>query len=106
MTSVLDRRISAAKREAEVARSQVLSTIAELRHRTDPHTIIAEAKDSARVYASELASDLTDKVRARPWLVAAAASALGLVIAGRAKYGADEDATPEDEQATNIAAMS
>jgi len=91
----IDRRVAFARTEAEAARETAIRTVAELRYRLDPRIIASDATEQAWEHLGDVIGTVTEKAKARPWLLAAAATVAGLVITRRATAG------PDETQATN-----
>ena len=90
MKGAFDRRVEAARVEATEQRAQVLSTIAEVRSRLDPKTIIAETATSAFGHVNRLLDDATTGAKSRPWLLAMGATLFGIVVSLRTRQAADD----------------
>jgi hypothetical protein len=60
--------VSYAEREAARSRAQFMATLAEIRHRTDPRVIAAEAAENLYGRANQLLDTTTTAARARPAL--------------------------------------
>lgn len=98
MKGAFDRRVAAARLEATEKRAQVLATIAEVRHRLDPKTVIAETASEAFDRVNRVLRDATVGATSRPWLLAAGATLFGIAISLRAHLAkAEQD---EETEAT------
>ncbi len=96
----MSREIDAARREVAATKAAMLDTLAELRHRADPRTIMAETKADAIGFAGHTA-------RARPGALVAGATVIGALAAlrfgkSKANKAPQPAKNPEDqsEQAT------
>ena len=73
--------VSAARAEAERARSQLMATAQELQDRLSPKTIAKGAWEGAKNKGADLAEDAVDAVRARPVAATGVVAALTLFLA-------------------------
>lgn len=86
MTTKATDSVAEAQAKVEFERARIAGTIAEIRRRSDPRTLAAEAKESAvetashiADSASRLASAGVETVRRRPEVAGAAAGGVGLL---------------------------
>jgi len=91
-----DRSVEAARARATEKRLRVIATFGELRHRTDPRTIIAETAEEGRRTVNRMIGDATAAATSRPWLLALGATLFGIAITLRAHLATDR----QDEKAT------
>lgn len=90
MKGAFDRSVEVARIEATERRAQVLATIAEVRHRLDPKTIVAETAGAAFARVSSLIGDATAGATSRPWLLAVGATLFGVILSLRAHLAEGE----------------
>lgn len=72
--------IEQARREADVARARVLTSVGALQQRLAPSTIIAGAKQRVRNTSAAISSKASDAVRQRPVTAGAIAGAVALAL--------------------------
>jgi len=70
-----------AKREAELARRRLMTTVGELQERLKPATIANNAWEGVKDRSTELADDAVQAVKARPMVASAALGAVTLFLA-------------------------
>ena len=76
-----DPRIEAARIEVERSRAQMLDTARVLQHRLEPGKLTRDAWQSAKEKGADLAEDVVDAVRKRPYAAGGAVAAIALFIA-------------------------
>ncbi len=101
--------VERAKREAEVARRRLETTVGALQQRLHPKTLATEAWDGVREKGSDLTDNALQVVKQRPATVSAALAVFTLFLArrpiGRAvgrMFGGTEE--PDGRIITNVAA--
>jgi hypothetical protein len=73
--------IARAKREAEIARRQLMGTVGELQERLKPATIATQAWEGVKDRSTGLADDAVQAVKSRPMAASAALGAVTLFLA-------------------------
>lgn len=80
--------VAEAKAKVDVERARVAATIAEIRRRADPRTLVAEARETATDRATHFAEDASrlanqgiETVKRRPEVAGAAVGGVGLIAA-------------------------
>jgi ElaB/YqjD/DUF883 family membrane-anchored ribosome-binding protein len=87
--ALFDRRTDAARLRATEARAKVIATVGEVRHRLDPRTVAAETAEGMLGHVNQILGDATAVAKSRPWLLAAGASLVGVVLTLRRRKGSE-----------------
>lgn len=106
MKGAFDRSVDVARLSATEKRAQVLSTIAEVRRRLDPKTVIAEAASDAFDNINRVIGDATTGAKSRPWLLAVGATVFGIALSLRKRSPVGKTEDSDDDQATKPSAKS
>ena len=76
-----DPKVEAARIEVERSRAQMLDTVKVLQQRLQPGKLTRDAWESAKMKGADLAEDVVDAVRKRPYAAGGVVAALALFIA-------------------------
>lgn len=96
---IVDPGLSAARQQRDAARERFQASVSAAMSRLDPGNLANDAVHGLKQKASEIAADGVAAARKRPGMVAAAAAAIGLVLARKpiarmiGEWRASDDAT-------------
>ncbi len=98
MKQQLDRRSENARRHAEEARTRIIATLGEIRHRIDPRTVAAEMANGVIDRVHHLLGEASSTAKSKPWLVAVAATLVGIALTYRTGKANSKEIEPGDKQ--------
>ena len=84
-----DRDLSAAEDEVERAKDRMLGTVRDISRQLQPHHLVAELWEDAKIKGADLAEEAVDAVKARPLAATGIVAAIAMFFAREPLMGMD-----------------